>query len=327
MILFIILILLLLLAILASVYIFKICFHATNEAPNDPYAKSNNPQFLEVEEKVYDNMRRMDEVPYETVSVKSFDGLTLRGHYYHLKDGAPVTIMFHGYRSTPLRDCALAFHLARKLGMNVLTVDQRAHGKSEGHVITLGIWERRDCLSWIRYINNRFGNDIPIILFGLSMGAATVIMATALPISDNVQCVIADCPYSSPSEILKALCREHKIPVKIVSPLISLAARVFGGFDINQASAVEAAGVSPVPILLLHGEEDFFVPCDMSAVIHEASNGCTRLATFLEAGHGLSYIINPKRYETAVFTFLKQFPALEGCFSSIENKANEEVNL
>ena len=290
---------------------FCTCFYAPNKKPKDPYGKLHGEQFLEVQEHIYASTRRMEDVPFEAVQIQSFDGLTLCGRYYHLNDGAPVQIMFHGYRSMALRDCAGGFSLARKLGMNVLAVDQRAHGNSGGHVITFGIWERRDCISWIRYVNERFGNKTPIILSGLSMGAATVIMATALPMPNNVQCVLADSPYAAPAEIIKKVCRDSGIPDNLAYPFIRFAARVMGGFNLEQASAIVAAGVSPVPILLLHGEEDHFVPCQMSRDIHMVSSGTTKLKTFAEAGHGLSYIMEPKLYEEAVIDFLKQFSALE----------------
>lgn len=311
MILFIISIILVLAALAVCLYCFHTCFYSSNRTPRNPYGPLHGEQFLEVQEHIYASTRRMEEVPYEPVQIKSFDGLTLFGRYYHLKDGAPVKIIFHGYRSMALRDGVGGFAMARKMGMNVLVVDQRAHGNSGGHVITFGIWERRDCLFWIRYINERLGSDTPIVLSGLSMGAATVIMATALPLPENVQCVLADSPYAAPGEIIKKVCRDIHIPDKLVYPFIRFAARALGGFNLEQASAVEAAGVSPVPILLLHGEDDRFVPYQMSLDIHMNSNGCTRLKTFEDAGHGLSYMVEPEQYEKAVWDFLKQFPALE----------------
>ena len=87
-------------------------------------------------------------------------------------------------------------------GYNVLLVDQRAHFGSGGHTIAYGIRERRDVLSWIEYANGRFGKDKPIYLFGISMGAATVVMAADLALPDNVRLICADCPYSSPRDII-----------------------------------------------------------------------------------------------------------------------------
>lgn len=317
----IIAIILILAAVGVCLYCFYSCFYAANKVPQDPYCPLRGEQFEALKDRIYASTKRMEQVPYEGVETKSFDGLTLFGRYYHVQDGAPVKIIFHGYRSMAFRDAAGGFGMAQKLGMNVLAVDQRAHGNSQGHVITFGIWERRDCLSWIKYVNERFGKETPIILSGLSMGAATVIMATALPLPSNVQCVLADSPYSSPSEIIKTVCRDMHIPTALAYPFIRIAARIFGGFNLEQCSAEAAVEVSPVPILLLHGEDDRLVPCSMSEQIDEASDDTTTLATFKDAGHGLSYMVDPVGYEKAVFDFLKRLPALEKYITAYEEEA------
>lgn len=304
------LIFLLVLISVISLYCFIICFYSSNRKPLDPYGDMHGTQYKAVIDKIYSSTRRMEEVPYEAVSIQSFDGLKLSGRYYHFHDGAPVKIIFHGYRSMALRDCAGGFALARKLGMNVLAVDQRAHGGSEGHVITFGILERRDCLSWITYVCERFGAQTPIVLSGLSMGAATVLMATSLPLPENVVCVLADSTYTSPAEIIKKVCGDKHISSSVAYPLIRLAAAIYGRFDLEQASATEAITHSPVPVLLIHGEDDRFVPCYMSQQIHSASNGCTRLVTIPQAGHGLCYMVDPVRYENECINFLREIPAL-----------------
>ncbi len=293
-----------------SLYCYFVCFYSSNKKQRDPYGPLRSEQAQALKEDIYSCTRRMDETPYEEVYIQSFDGLTLYGRYYHIKDGAPVQIIFHGYRSMVVRDCAGAFALAQKMGINVLAVDQRAHGKSEGHVITLGIWERRDCQSWIRYINGRFGSETPIILSGVSMGAATVVMATALPMPTNVLCALADSTYSSPIDILLKVANDKLLPSFLVYPFLRFAARAFGGFHLARASAIEAVEVSPIPILLIHGEDDRLVPIEMSEIMHYESNDCTRLVTFPEAGHGLSYITDPEAYEKSVCDFLMQFPVL-----------------
>ena len=101
------------------------------------------------------------------------------------------------------------------------------------------------------------------------------------------------------------------MPSRLAYPFIRLAARLLGGFNLEQCSALMGAAISSVPILLLHGEDDRFVPCSMSEEIDEASDDTTTLVTFPDAGHGLCYMMHPEAYEKAVFDFLRQFPALE----------------
>lgn len=248
----------------------------------------------------------------EDVYITSRDGLRLHGRYYHLQDEAPLIILFHGYRSHPFRDCGGGHALSRKMGFNALVVDQRAHGDSEGNTITFGIRERFDCLCWIQYASSRFGCDTPIILSGLSMGAATVLMASGLALPKNVCAVMADSPYSTPSAIIEKVCGDLHYPVAFCRPFIHLGALLFGRFRLNDCTAKEAVSRASVPILLIHGEADHFVPCEMSREIAACCESSVTVDTFPDAGHGLCYMIDPKRYERIVYEFLKDIPALGG---------------
>lgn len=135
------------------------------------------------------------------------------------------------------------------------------------------------------------------------MGAASVLMASELPLPENVAGIVADCPYSSPEAIIRRVCAENMPLSGAVMPFVRLAARLFGGFDLRGASAVEAVKHTDIPILLLHGEDDRFVPCSMSREIHAAGR-TTRLVTFPDAGHGLSYIADEARYAAEVEDFI-----------------------
>ncbi len=246
-------------------------------------------------------------IPFEAVTVRSFDGLTLFGRYYPgREEGAPLQIQLHGYRGSAMRDFSGGNKLARESGHATLVIDQRAHGESKGHTISFGVLERRDLLSWVAYATARFGEDTPIFLTGLSMGAATVLMAVELPLPPNVVGIIADCPYSSPREIIRRVCRvDYHLPPALVYPLIRLSARIFGHFDLDGASAITAVRAARVPILLLHGEDDRFVPCEMSREIAAAGGGRVTCLTFPGAGHGLSYMTDTPRYAAAVAAFVR----------------------
>ena len=214
------------------IYCYRTCFYSPRNRQEDPYALLKGEQYQALSEGIFYCTRRMAEMPCEFVQTTSHDGLKLSARYYHNKDGAPVLLLFHGYRSMALRDCAGGFLLGKKAGFNVLVADQRAHGRSEGKVITFGIQERWDCLQWIRYIADRFGCDTPVLLSGLSMGAATVLMASGLPLPENVAAILADCPYSSPAGIIRKVARDRKLPDGLAYPFIRLAARLFGHFNL-----------------------------------------------------------------------------------------------
>ena len=302
--------LIIILTLLISYYIYRTAFYS----PPKKHAKPDDPmegqQYHEVEENIRLATRVMAKFPFEPVTIESFDGTKLFGRYYHLKDGAPLEILFHGYRSCAFRDCSGGHALARKMGFNTLVIDQRAHGESGGRIITFGVKERLDCKRWIEYANHRFGSDTPILLSGLSMGAATVLMASELDLPQNVTCIMADSPYSTPSAIIEKVCKDMHYPVALCRPFIHLGALIFGHFKLNACNAKDAVSHTRIPILLIHGEADHFVPCDMTNEIKAAGSGRIEAYTFPGAGHGLSYIIDPLRYERVTYEFLSTIPEI-----------------
>ena len=297
----------LLIVLLIAGFSYRTAFYSSAHRKEDHYALPQGEQYEKERQRMLSLIRQMDDIPYESVFISARDGTRLFARYYHVRDGAPLQIQFHGYRGTALRDFCGGNKLARESGHNTLVVDHRAHGKSSGTTITFGIRERWDCLSWAEYANQRFGSNTPIFLSGVSMGAATVLMASELKLPANVIGIIADCPYSSPEAIIRKVCREDMhLPPTLVMPFIRLGARLFGHFDLREASALEAVQHTHIPILLIHGEDDRFVPCDMSREIFGACAGEKNRITFPGAGHGLSYIVDTETYSDAVSCFVSQ---------------------
>lgn len=240
---------------------------------------------------------------FEHVSIRSRDGLKLVGRLYEEPNSDVVEIIFHGWRSNALRDGCGGSHLARKAGHSILLVDQRAHGESEGNTITFGIKEKYDCLDWTNDIVARFGSHVKIILVGLSMGAATVLMASALDLPANVKGIAADCGYTSPEAIIRKVCRDMGIPDRLGYPFVRVSARLFGGFSMKDGGAVEAVRQAKVPILLIHGEADDFVPFSMCREIYDACASEKYLLTVPHAGHGLSFFYDRAAYEKTAKEF------------------------
>ena len=254
-------------------------------------------------------MDRLRARPYETVIILSRDGLRLSGRYYHQADGAPLAILCHGYRGTPVRDFCGGADICFSEGFNVLLIEQRAHKSSEGHTISFGVNERYDVLSWTEYAVRRFGDGVRILLAGISMGAATVLMASALDLPPQVRGILADCPFTSPAEIIATVGSAKGFPMKLLFPLVEFDARLLGRFSLRAADAALAVREAKVPILLIHGEADDFVPCDMSRRIAAANPALIEFHTFPGAGHGLSYLIDTERYTMLVRDFCKRiFP-------------------
>ena len=295
-----------LLSLFAAFLVFRLTLYTPNKTQNDDHRLYNSGQMKPFREQVIAMIDRLNALPFETVTTVSFDGLTLYGRYYHQKDGAPLAICFHGYRGTPSRDFSGGAMIYREQGINLLMVEQRGHKRSEGHRITLGVKERQDCLYWAEYAVRRFGTQTPLILCGISMGAATVLMASELALPPNVKGIIADCPYTSPKEIMLKVAAGMGVPRQLAWPLIRLSAGLFGGFSPTAADCRHAVKKAPVPILLLHGEADHFVPCEMSREIAAAAPERIAFHTFPEAGHGLSFLADTPRYRSIVERFLQQ---------------------
>lgn len=270
---------------------------------NDEHSLPHGEQYDAYHDVITECVNAVLEVLFEEVSITSRDGLKLYGKYYHKNDGAPIIVFFHGYRCCAIRDGNGIFLFSRKKGFNVLLVDQRAHGKSEGKTITFGVRERFDCLEWVEYLVKRFGNEQKIVLTGLSMGAATVLMAADVGLPENVKGIIADCGYSSPSGILKTVMKDLRFPVKLTYWLAKLGARIYGGFDVEEASAVAALQNTEIPILLIHGDDDRFVPCSMSTECCNVGKGEVELVLIKGAGHGMSHCVDADKYEDAVSRF------------------------
>ncbi len=243
------------------------------------------------------------DIGYKEFRITSFDGLELYGMYFEYQPGAPMEIMFHGYRGCAMRDMAGGIERAFSVGRNVLLVEQRTSRESEGHVITFGIKEHRDALSWVDFAVEYFGSDVKIILTGISMGAATVMMAAGCELPSQVVGILADCGYTSPEEIIKVIIRQLHLPVFPVYPLVKLGARLWGRFDLEEYSPIEAMKKCKRPILFAHGESDALVPCYMSRKNYDACTSPKCLLTVPGAGHGLSYGVEPERYLEVVADF------------------------
>lgn len=244
--------------------------------------------------------------PCQTVRITAEDGIPLAARYYHHADGAPLAIVFHGYKGFARRDCVGGYTLCKKLGCNVLLPDQRAHGASGGHTITLGIKERLDCRAWARWAAGRFGAQTPIFLMGVSMGASTVLMAAGLDLPPSVRGILADCGYTSPRAVIRRYLPRFLpwLPVGPAYAVGRLGMRLFGRFDPESADCPGALAHAAVPVLLLHGEADSYVPCAMSRENYDACAAPKRLVTIPGAGHAMACYTDPAAYERAVADFL-----------------------
>lgn len=299
---------LVLLTLLISLGAFIIAFYCSDKQKaylNNPKLPLEGAEYAEFNEVILNNVNIIEACKCEEVRIKAKDGKMLFGRYYHRKDGLPVEIFFHGYRANGVRDGSGAFEVSGEAGFNLLIVDQRSSGNSEGNVITFGVKEKLDVLSWIDYVINRFGKEVKIILAGISMGASTVLMASELDLPENVKCITADCGYSSQTEIIKKVGKEMKMPIKLLFPFLKLGAFIYGGFNIDSRTPLDAVKNAKVPIFFIHGDCDTFVPCHMCDELYDACTSPKRKLIVKNAAHGVSFFVDNNSYKDYLHEFFK----------------------
>ena len=250
----------------------------------------------------------MNQQTLENVNIRSRDGLLL--HAFYLAASAPtdkLVILHHGFTSHAIDNSTHAkfFH---EQGYEVLMLDLRAHGESEGQYVGFGILDRFDTLEWVRYSRKRFGENIKIVLHGTSMGGATVLMALGLPeIQKTVTVVIADCAYTSPGEIFgHVIAKNYHLPAAPILKATGIRCKSVAGYSFDEYSTVDALRDNKVPVLFIHGREDKFVPTWMSEKNYEACSAYKRLLFMDNAGHGSSVFENQALYEQTEKDFLKE---------------------
>ena len=242
-----------------------------------------------------------ENAPKTDVYMESYDGLKLHGIIIKSESESDRTIiLFHGYRSTARRDFSCAIPYYHSLGLNIILIDQRSHGKSEGRLITYGVKERYDAVSWVEFAKKTFP-DNRIYLSGLSMGSSTVMMASN--IVEGVSGIIADCGFTSPKEIIQLVAKKHfGLPRWFCAP-VGFLAKIFGKFDYSY-SAKQSLKDSKVPILFIHGEADDFVPCYMTEENFEACTSPKEKVIVAGAPHGFSFLYEPEAVKDALEKFM-----------------------
>lgn len=283
---------------------FRMAFFADRKKPRrDDIELPDGEIYEPYHEQMINWTKETRQMPSKEFSIVSFDGLKLYGKFYEFENGAPIELMFHGYRGSAERDLSGAVQRCFKLGRSALIVDQRCSGKSDGNVITFGVNEYKDCLKWVEFMVSHFGDDVKIILTGISMGASTVLMASGKELPSNVIGVLADCGFTSAKEIIKKVISQLKLPVEISYFFVKLGAKIFGHFDLEETSAIEEVKKCKIPIIFIHGEADDYVPCEMSIKNYEACSSRKELVTVPGAGHGLAFLVGNELYFEKVTNF------------------------
>lgn len=252
----------------------------------------------------------MFEQPHEDVYIQSDDGLKLHGTYFPGKSEGKrkkVVICLHGYTSQGLSDYVGHSDYYMKKGFGMLLPDARAHGQSEGTYVGFGCPDRHDLLKWIHWVLEKEGGDTQILLHGTSMGGATVLMASGLELPQQVKGIVSDCGFTSPkyvfSHVLRSMYHLPAFPMIQISDFVNKRKAGYGLDECNSAREVRKA---KVPILLIHGDEDFFVPCSMCEEIYKNCASPVKKLIVKGASHAESYYKDMEAYERALDELIEE---------------------
>lgn len=240
--------------------------------------------------------------------INSNDNLKLQAIYLPASIKTEKTaILAHGYmgNAETMSSFAKMYH---DWGYNVLVPDARGHGKSEGKYIGFGWPERKDYLQWIDKVIEVNGKGAPITLYGLSMGAATVMMTSGEKLPKNVKAIVEDCGYSSAdAELAYQLKDMFGLPKFPLVQVTSLITKIRAGYFFGEANAVAQLEKNKTPMLFIHGDADKFVPFSMLATVYEATDAPKEKYIVPGAGHAKAYSTDKEKYKEKVSSFLEKY--------------------
>lgn len=261
------------------------------------------PQISEAREK-------LAKLPQEDMFIESEDGLKLHATFFPCQGSKKVVICFHGYTSEGLNDYTTLAVFYLNNGYNLLIVDNRAHGRSEGEYIGFGCLDRHDAKLWIYSMIDKLGEDCKILLHGDSMGGATVLMTTGLELPSQVRAAVSDCAFTTAKEVFThVLKKRYHLPP---TPILQVAGKMVkkkAGYGLDECNARREVAKATIPILFFHGGADDFVPCYMVRELYNACRTKKKLVIVEGAGHVESCYKDPDLYEGAIKEFI--FPIME----------------
>ena len=301
----------LILAVLAGIFLFR-CVgkmflkNISRKNPGEKFSADIDVSFYKnspVNKLAADGMAYMKTLTREEVSISSEDGLRLHAVLFPAGSSpGKFVIGIHGFQSHALNEFGPHIEFYRSCGFSMLLPDDRAHGYSEGRYITMGVRDRRDCISWAKYLAERFGPDIKILLHGVSMGGATVLSAVGeddLP--PQVIGIVSDCGYTCVKDALAVQIRNlMHVPPAVPVKICQWYAKHRAGFDFNEARPIDQVRKAGAPVFIVQGADDVLVPRHMAEELYEACSSENKLLIVEHANHAESIAADPDGYHGAM---------------------------
>lgn len=255
------------------------------------------------------NLKWVEEYGYEKHFIISDRGEKLTGFLMKPeKESKTFVFAAHGYRSYGKKEfCGVAQYYLRK-GYNVFFPDHIASGESEGTHCTFGYRETEDSVKWLSYLNESFGEDISIILHGVSMGAATVMMMSSRKdLPENVKAVVEDCGFTTAEALFSFKLDDLGVPPKKLIKAVNAVNKRRLGFDFYKLNPVECVSNTALPFMFIHGDKDGLVPCFMAQELYNSCSSEIKELLIVEgADHAQSFMVARDTYESRMDEFFEK---------------------
>lgn len=275
-----------------------------------PHTRSHEETYQIEKENGFLDGDRWESLTKEEISIGSPFGYNLYGEYLPFPGSQKTVVFAHGISYT-LDGSIKYIQTFRKHGFNVLVYDHRRHGKSGGKNTTFGFYEKYDLRAVVDFALQKQGGDGPVGIHGESMGAAIALQYGAIDIRPAF--IVADCAFSDLRELLEYRLRhDYHLPGGIFIPLADLFCRILSGMALSAVSPQRDVRHYQTPILLIHGQEDRYVPAEMSKRIYAAKQeGIRHLYIVPDARHADAYVHDPREYENQVEQFLTRIGLIQ----------------
>ncbi len=238
----------------------------------------------------------------EPIEIKTNDGTYIHGDFSENTERKGIMIIAHGYSWD--REGSLKYaQFFYKHGFSILIYDERGHGENKTKFTTMGYQEGKDIVSIVHYCREKYGYHLPIGLHGESMGGASVLLA--MQYSPKIDFVIEDCGYSSLQKLLLHKMKQSHIPSFFIHGS-NVMLKMFFHFSMEDVVPSNAVKISTIPLLIIHGSDDDFVPVDEGMEIYQARKDNSEIRIIEGASHAQSYQVNPQAYEEMCMSFINK---------------------
>lgn len=238
--------------------------------------------------------------------IQSKDGLDLHACLIQNQENSFCVILCHGYSANRNSMAVFARYYYETFGASVCLIDARAHGLSQGNVIGFGYHDRLDLQLWIQTIKNTLGNNLPIILHGVSMGASTLLYASIDGFDSSIKGIVCDSAFIDLKPIfIRQMKLIYHLPAFPFIYFVELYMKYWVKIPFSKTNILKQKDKLLTPCLIIHGTLDRFVPYEMAIELNEIYPVYHAFLSVENAKHALSYSVDSVSYQESLNRFIQ----------------------